>query len=190
MKKIILPMLLAASVSAAPAMANTFDYGIGNASVKTGGLSYSGLTYNLGANLEIADGVGIVVDYASGKLKKTGQTDIDYSATYVGVQYAVFDMGDAVLALNLGSANVSTKQGGTSVATTVTDSGTRYGVGVIVPMSDTSELTINVDRDNSANITVTSADLVFAVGENMNMNVQVANATDFSAYSVGLTHSF
>ena len=161
----MLLMLLVASLSAAPAMANTFDYGIGNASVKTDGLGYSGWTYNLGANLEVADGVGIVIDYASGKLTKTGQTDVDYSATYVGVQYAVFDMSGAVFALNLGSANVSTKQGVTSVATTVTDTGTRYGAGFIGPMSHTSERFINVDRDNSDKITVTSVDLVLVVHE-------------------------
>ena len=190
MKKVILPVLLAASVVAAPAMASSFDYGLGNASVKTGGVSYSGLTYNLGAAVEMSDDIALVVDYASGTLKKTGQTDVDYSASYVGIQYAAFDMGSVVFSLNLGSANVSTKQGATKVATSVTESGTRYGIGLTTDLSDAASLQVNIDRDTSADITVTSLDLAFEVGENMDLIIQAANATDYSAYSVGLSHGF
>jgi hypothetical protein len=190
MKKVILPALLVAAVASTPAMADSFGYGLGNASVKTGGVSYSGITYNLGAKVAMSDDIALVVDYASGKLKKTGQTNVDYAASYVGIQYAAFDMGSAVLSVNLGSANVSTKQGATKVATSVTESGARFGIGLTTSLSDTASLQVNIDRDTSADITVTALDLTFEVGENMDLTIQAANATDYSAYSVGLSHGF
>lgn len=190
LKNAILPMILVSAMATTPAMANNLNYGIGNATVKSGSDSYSGITYNLGANLEIADGFTAVVDYATGDLKKSGQTNIDYSATYVGIRYAVLDLGDGALTLNLGNANVTTKQGSTAVATNVASSGTRYGVGFTTAMSDTSNLSIDVERDKDAKLTVTSLDLVFAITESLDMNISAVNTTDHNAYSVGLSHQF
>jgi hypothetical protein len=189
-KKALLPMMIAGAMVTAPAMANSFDYGLGNASVKLNSVSYSGLTYNLGANFNITDEMVVVLDYSSGKLKKTGQTDIDYSATYVGMRYSVIDLGDGALTANLGSANVNTKQASVAKTTNITSSGTRYGLGFTTAMSDTSTLAINVERDNDAKLTFTSLDLVFAVTNSLDMNISAVSTTDHNAYSVGLSHQF
>ena len=190
MRKNILTVGVLAAVLSVPAMANTFNYGLGNASIKTGAASYSGLTYNLGANFDIAEDLVAVVDYATGTLKKTGHTNIDYGNSYVGIQYAVYAMGAAQLSLNLGSANVSAKQGAAKVTTAINNSGTRFGVGWSTAFDETSSLAINVDRDNSAKITATSMVMAFVVGENMGLTIEAANSTDFTAYSIGLSHGF
>lgn len=190
LKKALLPMMIAGAMVTAPAMANSFDYGLGSASVKDGANSFSGITYNLGANFDITDDLTVVLDYSAGDLEKTGQTDIDYSSTYFGIRYAVFDLGAGALTLNLGNADISTKRGGTAVATNVSKSGTRYGMGFTTAMSDTSNLSINVERDNDADLTVTSLDLVFAITESLDMNISAVNTTDHNAYSLGLSHQF
>lgn len=189
-KKTLLPMMITGAMTATPAMANSVDYGLGNASVKWSGNTYSGLTYNLGANFDISEDLSFVIDYASGDLKKTGQTKIDYSASYAGIRYAIMDLGEGALTLNLGSANISTKQGGTARATNISTSGTRYGIGLNTAMSDTSSLVINIERDNDAKLTFTSMDIVFAITESLDMNISATNTTDHNAYSIGLTHQF
>ncbi len=182
--KIVLPMVLTGAMVATPAMANSFDYGLGNASVKSGGNTYSGLTYNLGANIQLTDSLSVVLDYASGDLEKSGQTDIDYSSTYVGMRFAVLDLGDGALTLNLGNANVD------ATGANIDTSGTRYGMGFTSAMSETSTLSINVERDKDADLTFTSLDLVFAITESLDMNISAVNTTDHSAYSLGLSHQF
>ena len=67
LKKALLPMMIAGAMVTAPAMANSFDYGLGSASVKDGANSFSGITYNLGANFDITDDLTVVLDRCSNK---------------------------------------------------------------------------------------------------------------------------
>jgi hypothetical protein len=190
MRKSIITMGLVAAMLSAPAIANTFNYGLGNASIKAGGDNYAGLTYHLGANFAIAEDFIALVDYSMGTLEKTGQTNIDYTNSYVGIKYAAYDMDDIKLSLNLGGANVSAKQNASKVKTAVNNSGIRYGVGFNIGINEASNLGINIDRDNSARITVTNMAMRFVLGENMSLNMRADHTTDLNAYSIGLSHNF
>ena len=190
MGKGILTIGLITAILSAPAMANTFNYGLGHASIKTGGNNYSGLTYHLGANFAIAEDLVALVDYATGTLKKSSQTNIDYTNSYVGIKYAAYDINDIQLSLNLGGADVSAKQGASEVTAAVNKSGMRYGVGFNIDMNETSTLAIDIERDNSARITVTSMVMGFVVSENMNLNIRAGNTTDLTTYGLGLSHNF